>query len=295
MLFSILDVTCALKNLQGGIYLNREVVEAVAELIDVELESVPISRAHTYLIIIGQMFVNLSDVVFVWEAVAYALHQLALVAVVVKQYGISLKTVAASTTSFLKIGFDAVGAVNVNYHAHIRLVNTHTKGVGGYHYSILVVLPGLLALVFLAGIKSCMIEGSAYACLFDEFGIFLCTASAASVDNSRALGAAQNMEQFADFIFGLTHNVCQILALKAHLKGIEIRFLIIQSDFNILYHLWCCSCCKCQNGRIRNKFADISYLQIRGTEVIAPLRNAVSLIDSDKTNLHVSKLSLKQF
>ena len=71
--FVIFQITSTLQNLERRIDLYGEVVKVVAELIDVKFERVPITRAYTYLIIVGQMFVDLAYIVFLWEIVGYAL------------------------------------------------------------------------------------------------------------------------------------------------------------------------------------------------------------------------------
>ena len=40
--------------------------------------------------------------------------------------------------------------------------------------------------------------------------------------------------------------------------------------------------------------ADVGDFEIRRPEIVAPLRDAVCLIDGDETHLHVSQFGLKQ-
>ena len=111
------------------------------------------------------MLVDLSDVVFLREGVGHALLQLALVAAVIEQYGIGTFPVTPCAARLLEIGFDAVGTVDVYHHPYVGLVDTHAKGIGGYHHPYLVFLPGLLALILHAGVETGMIESGRDACL----------------------------------------------------------------------------------------------------------------------------------
>ena len=45
---------------------------------------------------------------------------------------------------------------------------------------------------------------------------------------------------------------------------------------------------------MRVKGSDIGNLQIRGTEIITPLRNAMCLIDRDERHIHVAQLGLEE-
>ena len=104
------------------------------------------------------MLIDFADVVFLREGIGNALLQLALVGLIIEQYGIGLGTVASGTASFLEVGFDAVGTVDMHYQSYIGLVDTHTEGIGGYHHAHLVGLPCLLPLVFHSRVKAGMIE-----------------------------------------------------------------------------------------------------------------------------------------
>ena len=62
--------------------LYREVAESVAEIVNVELKHGIVARPCGHLVVIGQMIVDLPDIVLFWEGVADALHQFPLVVVV---------------------------------------------------------------------------------------------------------------------------------------------------------------------------------------------------------------------
>ena len=63
--------------------LDGEMVETTTELLDVELASHTITIARSYLIIVGQVLVYLSDIVLVREGVNNALFQFGMIAIVI--------------------------------------------------------------------------------------------------------------------------------------------------------------------------------------------------------------------
>ena len=67
--------------------------------------------------------------------------------------------------------------------AHVGLIDTHTKGIGGNNDSYSVVLPIALSLVFHFVGKACMIEGGAEACLTELFGNLASVTTTAYIDN----------------------------------------------------------------------------------------------------------------
>ena len=79
----VVDIAGPLQYLQGGMDADREVAEALAELLDIEFMADAVAVAKGYLIVIGQMLVDLSDIVAGRKGVVDAFGQLAVVAVVV--------------------------------------------------------------------------------------------------------------------------------------------------------------------------------------------------------------------
>ena len=132
--------------------------ETQAEFLNIELMSYTIAVAGSYLVVVGQMLVNLTDVILGRISVVDAFLQFDIVTIVIKQDGLGWLSVAARTSSLLKVGFYGVGSIIVNHQSDVGLVDTHTKGVGSYHDTYAIVLPFTLATVFVGMIQSCMIE-----------------------------------------------------------------------------------------------------------------------------------------
>ena len=178
------------------------------------------------------MLINLADVILIREGVGNALFQLGFVVAVIQQHGICLETIATSTTCLLEIGLDTIRAIHMYHHTHIGLVDTHSKSVGGHHYTILVFLPFALSLIFRAGIQTCMIEGGSDAGFADNLCKLLGTQAAAGLYNGRTLYVLQDMYQLFGLVFCLSHHIGQILALKTHLEDSEtILFLLFSFLF----------------------------------------------------------------
>ena len=66
--------------------------------------------------------------ILVGEEFVEALH----IGLAVEGYASPLATVAASTTSFLIVAFDAFGDIVVDDEAHIGFIYAHAKGDGGH-------------------------------------------------------------------------------------------------------------------------------------------------------------------
>ena len=136
-----------------------EVAETQAELLDIEFSGYTIAVASRYLVVVGQMFIYLPDVLLGRIGVVNALLQFGVVAVVVEQDSLCGLPVASGAARFLEIGFDGVGAVVVQNQSYVGLVYTHSKGVSSHHDARAVVLPVALSLVFVGMVETGMIEG----------------------------------------------------------------------------------------------------------------------------------------
>ena len=219
--FVIVNVACPGKYLQGTVYPDGEMMETLAELVDVEFTGHSIAVTCCQLVVIGQMFIDLADVIAGWEGIVDALAQFGIVALVVQHHGISLLSVSSGTTRFLEVGFDRVGTVVVCYQSDVGLVNAHSEGVGSDDDAYPVVLPVALPLVFDGMLQSGVIVGCAEPRFVQVFGNLLGTSATAHIDNGRALCVVKNMYQFMKFVSHMCGQVCQVLALERHAEDAE--------------------------------------------------------------------------
>ena len=133
-------------------------------------------------------------------------------------------------------------------------------------------LPSLLALVFHRRIESRMVEGGGDACLVEHLAELLGTPATARIDDSRSLHTIEDMDQFLALVGRMPDYIGEVRTLETHAEDIKCP-LCLQRQF-ILYvldHSRSRRRCKRKDGRIGYQFADLGYLQIRRTEIIAPL------------------------
>ena len=255
------------------------------------------------------MLVHLTDIVFAGEGISDTLLEFALVCSVIQEHGIGPASVAPSTASLLEICLDTVWTVDVYHQSHVGLVDAHAEGIGGYHHPYPAFLPSLLSLILHAGVKTCMVEGGGDACLVEQFRHIFRALTAAGVDNGRARHAVQDMKELLALVCGIPHDVDEVLPLEAHLEEVEtsgtsrtsftslasLASLPSELLLDILHNLRRSGRRERQHGGMGKKLADIRYLEIRRTEIISPLRDTVSLVDGDETDLHMTQFLLKEF
>ena len=109
----------------------------------------------------------------------------------------------------------------MHHHADVRLVDTHTKGIGSHHDTHTVVLPVALTLVLDGRFQSGMIEGGTQARFRQQFCYFAGVASASHIDNGRTLHAVQQMNQVRLLVGSMTHEIGEVLALERHAENAE--------------------------------------------------------------------------
>ena len=115
--------------------------------------------------------------------------------------------------------------------------------------------------------------------------------AAAHVDNGAALQGLQDVDQFSVFVGGLAHHVGQVLALKAHAEHV----LLAEGQLTLYVgrHLGGGGGGERQHGGIGLDVAYLLDLKVGGTEVVAPLADAVGFVDGDEAHLHVAQLGLE--
>ena len=96
------------------------------------------------------------------------------------------------------------------------------------------------------------------------------------------------MYHFGFLVKSFPYNVGKVLAFEAHLE--HIISLESQLPLYIVHHLWCSRSRKCQYRNIRLKPSYVGNMQIRGTEVVAPLRYAMCLVHRYKAHFYALKL-----
>ena len=231
------------------------------------------------------MLVDTAYELLLREIVGDALLQLHLVARVVEQHSIGTLAVASGTSGFLEVGFDGVGTVVVDDQTHIGLVDAHAKGVGSHYHPPFVVLPLLLVAVLDGGVESGMEVVGTDAGVGEHLGYLLGALAAAHIDDGTALHGSEDMQQLVVFVGGVAHDVAQVLALKAHAE--HVVFFEPQLVLDVYHHLGRGGGSEREDRYIGLDAAYVGNTQVTGTEVIAPLADAMGFVDGDKTNVDV--------
>ncbi len=231
------DISRVLQQFQCRIDHRRKILVDDAKLVYLKRERVSPPASHANGIVVGKVLVNILDQLFLRKIVYDALGQFTLVAVVPQQHGVCLVAVAPSAPGLLKISLYRVGAVDVHHHSHIGLVDAHAEGVGGNDDSHLVVLPQLLPLVFHGGFQSRVIERGRQSLGVKHRGDVLAPSPAPHIDDGRAGHGTQDVYQLGFLVGGLSHDVSEILAFKAHAE--HIARLKLQLILNVVDNLRC--------------------------------------------------------
>ena len=202
--------------------------------------------------------------------------------------------IAAGAARFLVVCLDALGHVVVNHIAHVGLVDTHAKGVGGNHHLNVVVDKGTLALA--AGIvaHAGMVAANANAAGAQRLGKLACQC----VDRlaGRAIHDAA-LARMRDHIVAHPRG----LGLVAHLFATEVEVLAIEARHHgrrVLQaeHLLDIGAYTLgrrggkgrHDGAPRQRIDKLTNLQVSGTEILAPLAHAVSLVNGHERHANAA-------
>ena len=209
----------------------REMMETLTEDVDVELASDAETIARGYLEEVGQVLIDLTNLVLRWEGVVDALGEFGIITIIIKQDGLSRLSVTTSTTCLLEVGFDGVGTVVVHDQTHVGLVDAHAKGVGADDDAYTVLLPVALALVFHLVVQSGMIEGGTETSQTECLGNLLGATTTAHIDNGRPLGVLEGVDEFLHLVRAVLDEVGEILAFEGHAEHGKTVFHTVESGF----------------------------------------------------------------
>ena len=120
------------------------------------------------------------------------------------------------------------------------------------------------------------------------FGQFLTLPPAAGIDDATAGNALQSTHDALQHIVFPTDDICQVASCKTHLQDILLAEL--QPLLYVPCHLRSGRSRKRKDGTVGEELSNLRYLQIRRAEIIAPLADAMCLIDRDKADLHATQL-----
>ena len=167
--------------------------------------------------------------------------------------------------------------------AHVGFVDTHSERVGRDHYARPATLPGLFLGILALGREACVVILGRNTVCKQNVTHLLCLLSVKGIYYCRTANAVKNMQQFLWLVLGLAHDIYKVLSGKAHAEAVLLREAQLLLD--ILHHLGRCRCSERKHGHIGENLTQLLYLTVCRTEIVTPLRDAVSLIDRDHGHL----------
>ena len=237
------------------------------------------------------MLVDSLDILLWRESVLNTLLQCPPVTPIIKQDSIRLPAVTSGTPGLLKVGLQRTWAVKMDNHPHIRLVDSHAESVCRNYDPYSVVLPVVLPLVLDGRLQPGMIPCGRNSIFRELLRDILCPLSATAVDDCCLRNGLKDMHHFSILVFRLPDNIGKVLPLETHAEN--IFHLESQTFLNVINNLRRGRCRQCKDRCFGYQPAYGSNLQVRGTEIITPLADAVGFVNSDEADLHVPQLYLK--
>ena len=92
-------------------------------------------------------------------------------------------------------------------------------------------LPVALALVFHLVLQTCMVKGSAETCLTECLSNLLGATTTAHIDDGRALGMLEGVDEFLHLVGAVLDKVGEVLALEGHAEHGKTVFNTVESGF----------------------------------------------------------------
>lgn len=175
--------------------------------------------------------------------------------------------------------------------ADIGFIDTHTEGIGSYHYLREGLHPLSLYHIAFLSVEASMIERGSNAIGYKPTGHLLGATTVADIDNARAAHTADDTEEAPHLIGFAQDHIGQIRAEEAGLK--KIRLAEKEPMLNIVDDSRGGCSRKGKHRDSRLQLTDGSHLEIRRAEIVAPLRDTVSLVDSDERDLHLAEMADK--
>ena len=215
----------------------------------------------------------------------FCLHQfveLLQIFAAVERNAVSQTPVAARTTRLLIISLEALGNVVMDHEPHVGLVDAHSERYRGYDHVDALLQKRVLVGRTLRRVHSGVIGQGCYAVDVQRLGKLLHFFAAQAVYDARFSGMLTDVADylFVDILGLRSHFVIKVLAVEARFIDLGVQNAEIFLD--VVLHL--------QRGRGGQRYhREISYLRYHGSdlavfgaEIVAPFRDAMGLVDSEK-------------
>ena len=252
---------------------------------DVKIETFALPAAQCQLVKTTQGAVHFAGFVQTGKSLFVLVFQTAAVVAVVEQHGERFFAIPPRPSSFLEIGFEAIGQFQVHHRAHIRFIDAHTKGVGADHHPGASVYPGVLfGRAFIRRQSGVVIIGRD-AFFLQKLGDLLRTTAIAHIHHAAAGHFLQDLDQLIFLGFAWPDDVGQIGPGKTGLKYVlvfKFQFLLY-----VLHHFGGCGSRKRHHRDFGEIFPDFGNFQVRWPKIVPPLRNTVRLVYGNEVDLHL--------
>ena len=200
--------------------------------------------------------------------------------------------VASGAARFLVVGLDRLGQVVVDDEADVGLVDAEAEGVGRDDDADAVAGEGVLDAdaVFLG--HAGVVAGAADAAALKRLGERLDALAGRAVDDGGGL-AAEGFEQLGDLL--------QLLLLAAHADGVEakvgaveagdahVRVVEAEALDDVVADTGVGGGGEGDDGRVLEAGAGGAQIPVAGAEVVAPLGDAVRLVDGEQRHVDAAQ------
>ena len=204
------------------------------------------------------------------------------VAMMKEEHTLRRQPVAPGAARFLIVAFEVARQIVVNDGTHIGLVDAHAKGDRRHQYRHIVANEALLILTALLVGQTCVIGESANAVVLQQAGEFVDVAPRLTVDDHGLLGSgAQQIEQFTVRAPMLApHLVRKVGPVEAGYMNVRLPQPELLQDVDA--HTLGRGGGQRQHWRLRVALAQGAKLAVLGPEVVAPLADAVGLVNGQQ-------------
>ena len=235
LLIREIPITGLCDELDGGIGREQGKFLLATEKLYIECKTLLCAETEGYFIVVANGLIHLLEEGDGREAIADTFLDSDAVRGLVEEYGIGGLAIASCTTGFLKIGLDGVGKVDMDDRAYVGFVDTHTEGIGSYHYAFVALHPGLKARIFLGIEQTCMEEIGGDACLVEEIAYLAGLLAVAHIDHTAAFNALEDMQEHLGFAFAMAHYIAEVAADEGLTENVFLAEK--ESLLDIFHHL----------------------------------------------------------
>ena len=264
--------------------LGMEAVVAVAAIVLVillaEVVEQQFAAAYGALGVAGRGFEQLApDVLLGYRLPLHELLELLEVVVGVERYAASLATVTAGAPRLLIVALEALGHVVVYHEAHVGLVDAHAEGYCGHYHVYPLHDEVVLRLAAGGCVHSGVVRRGGDVVGLQHGGELFHPFTGETVDDAAFAGVL--FDVFYNLLVDVArlgpHLVVEIGTVEGALE--VLRLLDAQAVLDVLAHLVGGCGSEGDDGRSADTLDDVVQVAVLGAEVVAPLRDAVGLVD----------------